>query len=352
MNKIKVMVVDDSAVVRQSICDLLSADPEMLVIGAANDPIIAMQKMERVWPDVIVLDIEMPRMDGLTFLAKIMKERPTPVVICSTLVQRGADAALRAMSLGAVTCVEKPKLGLVKFFENAASDIVFAVKQASVSKISAIEKMSNRQAPPVAFDPIYGAAPKERVIAIGTSMGGVKALEYLLPQMPEDSPGIVIVQHMPAGFTGPFAQRLSLMCKIDVIEASDGDTVEKGLALIAPGGKHMMLRRGVGGGYFVNVVDGPLVNRHIPSVDVLMRSVAKSAGSNAVAAILTGMGDDGAYGILDVREAGGYTIAESEETCIVYGMPKEAIKLGAICEKLPLFEIAKELQKKSRRSIV
>jgi two-component system chemotaxis response regulator CheB len=340
MKPIKVMVVDDSAVVRQVASELLARDAGIEVLCAVSDPLLAMERMKQQWPDVIVLDIEMPRMDGVTFLRKIMSERPTPVIICSTLTEAGAQTTLEALSAGAVAIVTKPKLGLRQFLNDASDDLLSAVRaaaQANVSRLAA-------RAPPVrplspvptkhTADVILPAVEKamtrttERVVAIGTSTGGTQALERVLSALPAVSPAIAIVQHMPEKFTGAFAARLDKLCQIEVREARDNDRLVQGRALIAPGGKHMLLKRS-GAQYYVEVRDGPPVNRHRPSVDVLFRSAAKVAGANALGIIMTGMGDDGARGLKEMRDAGAHTVAQDEATCVVFGMPKEAIRLDA-----------------------
>ncbi len=350
MSKIKVLVVDDSAVVREVVKQVLETDPGIEVIGTAMDPLFAMEKMKVQWPDVIVLDIEMPRMDGLTFLHKIMAERPTPVVICSTLTEKGAQTTMQALAAGATSIITKPKMGVKRFLqEDASNDLVESVKAASRANVRRLVDTTvtlaksppklnadAMLAPPTAY---RLAQTSEQIVAIGTSTGGTQALEAVLTALPRLSAGIVIVQHMPEMFTEAFAQRLNSLCQIEVLEAKNNDRVIPGRALIAPGGKHMMLRRS-GAQYIVEVVEGPLVNRHRPSVDVLFRSVAKVAGKNALGIIMTGMGDDGARGLLEMRNAGSHTIGESEATCVVYGMPKEAKKLGAVCEEVPLHAIA------------
>ena len=346
MKKIKVLIVDDSAVVRQVLTGLLSDDHEIEIMATASDPIFAMEKMRVAWPDVIVLDVEMPRMDGISFLKKIMAERPTPVVICSTLTEKGAETTMQALAAGAVSIVTKPKLGLKRFLEDSSSDIVGAVKaaaQANVRRMVSAQPL--KVAPKLNADAILPAAgghamaqTTERIVAIGTSTGGTQALEVVLTALPRVCPGIVIVQHMPEKFTEAFANRLDGICKLDVKEAANNDRVLPGRALIAPGGKHMVLRRS-GAQYFVEVLDGPLVNRHRPSVDVLFRSVAKVAGKNALGIIMTGMGDDGAAGLLEMRQAKAHTVAQDEATCVVFGMPKEAIKLGAAGQVMALQDI-------------
>ena len=349
--RIKVMIVDDSAVVRQSVRQILEREPGIEVIGAASDPVFALGHMQRQWPDVIVLDIEMPRMDGLTFLKKIMSERPTPVVICSSLAESGASATMQALASGAVSIITKPKLGVKQFLEDSSNDVVQAVKAAARANARRLAPPtpSATPAPKLSAEAVISAAglgsgasmlrTTERLVAIGTSTGGTQALEAVLRRMPATAAGIVIVQHMPERFTAMFAERLNSLCEIEVREARHGDRVIPGLALIAPGGKHMMLARS-GAQYRVEVVDGPLINRHRPSVDVLFRSCAKFAGKNAVGVIMTGMGDDGARGLKEMHDAGSATIAEDESTCVVFGMPKEAIRLGAVDRVLPLDEIA------------
>jgi two-component system chemotaxis response regulator CheB len=347
MPKINVLIVDDSAVVRQVVTEVLGEDPGINVIGAAVDPIFAMEKMKRQWPDVIVLDVEMPRMDGITFLKKIMTEHPTPVVICSTITQKGAATTMQAFEAGAVAVVPKPDIGSRRQqMEDAASDLIHAVKSAAHANVkrlgirppAALQASAKLSADAVLSAGHAMAQTTERIVAIGTSTGGTQALEVVLTALPRICPGIVIVQHMPEKFTGAFAERLNSISQIEVREAKNGDRVVPGTALIAPGGKHMLLKRS-GAQYHVEVIDGPLVNRHRPSVDVLFRSVAKFAGRNALGVIMTGMGDDGARGLKEILDAGANTIAQDEDSCVVFGMPKEAIKLGAAKHILPLHEI-------------
>ena len=345
MARIKVMVVDDSAVVRQVVAALLQEDPEIEVLCAVADPLLAMVRMKAQWPDVIVLDIEMPHMDGLTFLKKIMAERPTPVVICSTLTEKGAQTSMAALSAGAVAVITKPKIGLKQFLIDAADDLLSAVKtaaKANVKKIQVADKLNADVMLSAGDSRTAMIQTTERVVALGTSPGGTQALELVLRGLPRVCPGIVIVQHMPEKFTAEFARRLNGLCQIQVKEAQNNDRVLPGRALIAPGGKHMLLRR-TGAQYFVEVTDGPLVNRHRPSVDVLFRSVSKSAGANALGVIMTGMGDDGAAGLLEMRKCGARTVAQDEESCVVYGMPKEAVKRGAVEKTLPLSAIGREI---------
>jgi len=359
MKQIRVLVVDDSAVVRQVVSEQLKTDPSITVIAAVADPIFAMERMRMQWPDVIVLDVEMPRMDGLTFLRKIMAERPTPVVICSTLTEKGAVTTLEALAAGAVSIVTKPKIGLKRFLEDATADLICAVKEASNVNMSSLQAtltpagvLRARATPAGPLPPknsadVITGAPAlqamkqttERIVALGTSTGGTQALERVLTALPRGCPGIVVVQHMPEKFTAAFAARLDGICDVEVREATHGERLLPGHVLIAPGGKHLMLRRG-GAYYYAEVIDGPLVNRHKPSVDVLFRSVAKCAGRNALGIIMTGMGDDGARGLLEMRQAGAGTLAQDEASCVVFGMPKEAIKLGAAERQIALGHIA------------
>jgi len=347
MNKIKVLLVDDSAVVRQVLQAILDQEPDIHVIGAASDPIFALEKLTREWPDVIVLDVEMPRMDGITFLKKIMAEHPTPVVICSSLTEKGAETTMQALSAGAVEIIAKPQIGLKRFLQESSGELVAAVRAASHANVKRLSRPASplpQVAAKLNADAILPAASHamaqttERIVAIGTSTGGTQALETVLTALPRVCPGMVIVQHMPEKFTASFAERLNSLCQIEVREAQNNDRVIPGRALIAPGGKHMLLKRN-GAYYHVEVVDGPLVNRHRPSVDVLFRSVAKFAGKNATGIIMTGMGDDGARGLKEMLDAGAATVAQDEHSCVVFGMPKEAIKLGAAKRIVPLHEI-------------
>ncbi len=350
MTQIKVLIVDDSAVVRQVLTSNLSQDPGINIIGAASDPVFAMAKMQTQWPDVIVLDVEMPRMDGITFLKKLMAERPTPVVICSTLTEKGAETTMQALAAGAVSIVTKPKLGLKQFLQDDSEGLITAVKAAARANLRRLA-VSTTTVPvqgKLTADAILPATvhamaeTTDRVVAIGTSTGGTQALEAVLTALPRVCPGIVIVQHMPEKFTGAFAERLNGLCQIEVREAVNGDRVLPGRALIAQGGRHMLLKRS-GAQYHVEIVDGPPVTRHRPSVDVLFRSVAKCAGKNALGIIMTGMGDDGAKGLKEMRDMGARTLGQDEYSCVVYGMPKEAAKLGAVNKELPLGRIAHEI---------
>ena len=343
MPRIRVMIVDDSAVVRQVLTASLEKDKDIEVIGTASDPIFALEKMQRDWPDVITLDVEMPRMDGITFLKKLMAEHPTPVVICSTLTGKGTETSMQALAAGAVTIVTKPTVGLKQYLQDSSEDLVNAVKAAAKSNVRRLVPVS--QAPKLTADAILPAPSHamaqttDMVVAVGTSTGGTQALEAVLTRLPRVTPGIVIVQHMPEKFTEAFANRLDGLCQIEVREAKNGDRVMPGRALIAPGGRHMLLRRS-GAQYHVEIMDGPLVSRHRPSVDVLFRSVAQCAGKNALGIIMTGMGDDGARGLKEMHDGGAKTIAQDEESCVVYGMPKEAVKLNAVDRIMPLGDIA------------
>lgn len=355
MKKIKVMIVDDSAVVRQVVTQAVMREPGIEVIGTAQDPLYALAKLQTQWPDVFILDIEMPRMDGLTFLKKIMAEQPTPVIICSSLAERGAQVTMEALAVGAVSIITKPSVDLKAFLEDSSSNIITAIKSAAQTNMRALRRVTTHlpdrglqkhtadampSAPTHQGAQMYGTT--DRVVAIGTSTGGTQALEAILTRLPSSCCGIVIVQHMPEKFTAMFASRLNDLCQIEVREAQNGDRVRQGRALIAPGGRHMMLRRS-GAQYYVEVRDGPLVNRHKPSVDVLFRSSAQVAGKNALGIIMTGMGDDGARGLKEMRDAGATTVAEDESTCIVYGMPMEAVKLGGVIRSVPLDKIPQEI---------
>jgi len=341
--KIRVLVVDDSAVVRQTLSNLLSSDPTIEVISTACDPFVAADRIAEETPDVITLDIEMPRMDGLTFLKMIMTQHPIPVVICSSLADEGAQSTLRALEYGAVDIITKPRLGTRQFLEDSRTSICDIVKAAAGARLTKPRTEQIVQ-PKLTADVILPQATHamdettEKVIVIGASTGGTEALKSLLETLPADAPGIVIVQHMPELFTRAFANRLDGLCAISVKEAETNDTVLRGRAVIAPGNHHLLLRRS-GARYFVEIKDGPLVCRHRPSVDVLFRSAARYAGPNAVGVILTGMGDDGARGMLEMKQTGAFNIAQDEATSVVFGMPKEAIKLGGVDKVLPLGHI-------------
>ncbi|GFM64716.1 chemotaxis response regulator protein-glutamate methylesterase of group 2 operon [Pseudomonas cichorii] len=336
---IRVFIVDDSALVRQVLTNCLASHPGIEVIGQASDPIYAIDKMRRDWPDVIILDVEMPRMDGLTFLRQIMSERPTPTLICSTLTEAGASVSVEALAAGAVGVFTKARLGLKQSLEQISGDLIRKIEEAARTRPGAFRPPVRTQAvetPPPQANPLFRTT--DRVVALGCSTGGTQALEFILRQLPRDCPGIVIVQHMPEKFTADFARRLDSLCQIEVREARHLDRVHSGLALIAPGGLHMQLKRN-GAHYQVEVLDGPPVNRHKPSVDVLFRSMARHAGANTLGVIMTGMGDDGARGLLAMRESGAHTVAQDEASCIVFGMPKEAIRMGAAQAIEPLSRV-------------
>jgi two-component system, chemotaxis family, protein-glutamate methylesterase/glutaminase len=346
VNSVKVLLVDDSAVVRQTLTEVLSSDPLIKVIGAARDPFDAAEKMKDVVPDVIVLDVEMPRMDGITFLQKIMSQHPLPVVMCSSLTEKGSGTALKALEYGAVDIIQKPKLGIRQFVEESRIILCDAIKAAANVHPKKLSASAFVVQPKLTADAVIAKQTSkamimttEKVVVVGASTGGTEALREFLQALPEDSPGMVIVQHMPEKFTKAFANRLNALCRVSVKEAENDDTVIRGRALIAPGNKHTLLKRS-GARYFVEVKDGPLVCRHRPSVDVLFRSASRYAGKNAVAVIMTGMGDDGARGMAEMKDAGARTIAQDEQSCVVFGMPKEAIKLGAVDKVVPLSMIA------------
>jgi len=347
--RIRVLIVDDSAVVRQALSDVLSSDPEISVIGTAPDPYVAAEKIRLEVPDVITLDVEMPRMDGLTFLRKIMTQHPMPVVICSSLTEAGAVTTLRALEYGAVDIILKPRMGARQFLEENRIRLLDSVKAAARARVSKILARTDRVAPKLTADVVLKRASPdslihttEKVVVVGASTGGTEAIRELLEVLPIDSPGMVIVQHMPENFTKAFAQRLDGICQVTVKEAQQNDSVIRGQVLIAPGNKHTLLKRS-GARYFVEVKDGPLVCRHRPSVDVLFRSAARYAGPNSLGVIMTGMGDDGAQGMLELKEAGALTIAQDEASCVVFGMPKEAIKKGGVDRVLPLAAIPAQL---------
>ena len=356
MNRIKVMIVDDSAVVRQVLVELLGTDPGIEVIAAVADPLFAMQRMKMQWPDVVVLDVEMPRMDGVTFLRKLMHERPIPVVICSTLTEAGAPTTIEALAAGAVTVITKPKIGLKQFLNEAVHELTTAIRtaaRANVRRLAAraeaaahvpVEVKLRNTADVMLAPPGDRAMTRtpEHVVAIGCSTGGTQALQQVLAALPSICPAVVIVQHMPPTFTAAFAKRLDGLCRITVKEAQNNDRVVPGCALIAPGGQHLLIQRS-GAQYFVEVRGGPPVNRHCPSVDVLFRSAAKAAGPNALGIIMTGMGDDGARGLKEMRNAGAHTIAQDEQSCVVFGMPKEAIRMEAVERIMALEELPRAI---------
>lgn len=340
MGKIRVLNVDDSALMRQVLAQLLSKDPGIEVVGSAPDPYIAREKIKALNPDVITLDVEMPKMDGLTFLEKLMRGRPMPVVMVSSLTEAGCQTTLRALELGAVDYITKPKIDLRNGMEGIADDLIEKVKAAAIAKIRGAANGAG-PAQPRQATPLSSAMIKttDTIIAIGSSTGGTEAVKDVLEVLPPNTPPILITQHMPEHFTKTWADRMNQICRISVKEAVDGDSVLPGHALIAPGSYHMTLVRN-GARYSVRINQDPPVNRHRPSVDVMFDSVAQYAGGNAVGVILTGMGGDGAKGMLAMKQAGAYTIAQDEASCVVFGMPKEAIKLGGVDKILPLGDIA------------
>jgi two-component system chemotaxis response regulator CheB len=357
--KIRVLIVDDSATVRQTLSAVLESDPAIEVLGVASDPYVAARRIRDEVPDVITLDVEMPRMDGITFLRKLMAQHPIPVVMCSSLTEAGSETLLQALSAGAVDVILKPKMGVAEHLEESRIRICDAVKAAAGARVA-----GRRAAPP----PLSATTPEkltadamlpppthramarttESIVCIGASTGGTESLREVLTALPANSPGVVIVQHMPERFTASFARRLNELCEVDVKEAEDGDAVLRGRVLIAPGNLHTMLERS-GANYRVAVKTGPLVSRHRPSVDVLFRSAAHSAGSNAVGVIMTGMGDDGARGLEEMKAAGARTIAQDEASSVVFGMPKEAIARGCVDRIAPLSQIAAELLRAAAR---
>jgi len=351
--KIRVLVIDDSAVVRQTMTELLESDPEIEVMATAPDPFVAAERLRKEVPDVITLDVEMPRMDGITFLKKLMAQRPIPVVMCSSLVEEGTETTLRALEYGAVEIIQKPRMGAKQFLEESRIRICDAVKAAAHARVhhrrpaDARTDERRKSTEKHTADVIMSrpnttkamAKTTERVVIVGASTGGTEALRDLLEALPNDAPGMVIVQHMPEKFTAAFAERLNSACRVEVKEATHNDGVVTGRVLIAPGNRHTLLQRS-GARYHVDVRDGPLVSRHRPSVDVLFRSAARYGGPNVVGVIMTGMGDDGAAGMLEMREAGAHNIAQDERSCVVFGMPQAAIKKGGVHEVVPLNEIA------------
>ena len=353
MGKIRVLIVDDSATVRQTLISVLQSDPDIEVMGAASDPFAAARLIAQEKPDVITLDVEMPRMDGITFLRKLMSQHPIPVVMCSSLTEEGSETLMQALEAGAVDVILKPRVDTRQLLLEAHMRICDTVKAAAKARLRqggrsgtrplvAVPKLSADAMMPAPHHGTAMAKTTERVVCIGASTGGTEALREVLEQLPADSPGIVIVQHMPETFTAAFSRRLDGVCEVTVKEAEDGDTVLRGRVLIAPGNRHMLLQRS-GARYFVSIKDGPLVSRHRPSVDVLFRSATHCAGGNAIGIIMTGMGDDGANGLLEMRRAGAYTLAQDEESCVVFGMPKEAIARGAAERIVPLHHIAYEI---------
>jgi len=340
---IRVLVVDDSALVRKVLSAELSRYNDIEVIGTAVDPYSARDKIVRLNPDVVTLDLEMPRMDGLSFLAKLMQYKPMPVVVVSSLTPERNETALKALELGAVEVLSKPSPHSTN--EHTCRSLVRAIRSASTVKFSNVQKIGlggKAAEQPPAPVPALNFITTHKVLAIGASTGGTVAIESVLTKLPANTPGTVIVQHMPEGFTRSFAERLNSLCAMEVREAKDMDMVVSGIALVAPGNKHMILQRS-GGNYIVRVKDGPPVHHQRPAVDVMFETVAAQAGRNAVGVLLTGMGADGAKGLLDIKNAGGWTVAQDEHSCLVFGMPKEAIKLGAAQKIAPLPEIPHEI---------
>lgn len=357
-DRIRVLIVDDSAAVRQAVSDAIRSAPDLEVMATASDAYVAAERIRREVPDVIFLDIEMPRMDGLTFLRKIMAQRPIPVVICSGLTEAGSDLFMQALEAGAVDVITKPRVDTAHALADARMRICDVARAAAHARVGT----HRRAAKPVAIEkklsadaviplvPVRSKATPaaDTIVALGASTGGTEALRVVLSTLPANCPGIVIVQHMPERFTAAFARRLDSLCAISVKEAEPGDLVTPGRALIAPGNRHMLVER-LGKHYRVAVKDGPQVSRHRPSVDVLFRSVAQAAGSSALGVLMTGMGDDGARGLLEMRQAGAATLAQDEDSCIVFGMPGEAVELGAAEKVVPLSAIAGEILRLSSR---
>ncbi|MFQ5509394.1 MAG: chemotaxis response regulator protein-glutamate methylesterase [Leptospirillia bacterium] len=373
MKSIKVLIVDDSALIRRTLSEILDADPRIEVVGTAADPYFARDAIKKLNPDVITLDIEMPRMDGITFLEKLMRARPMPVVVVSSLAEEKADVTLQALELGAFTCVEKPKLDLKRRLQGQAEELVALVKAAAGSRVQARPRSAPmpKPSPRVKTEPVDGPRDgtrhsmdevlperrqrtietSERVIAIGSSTGGTSVIQDILAEMPPGCPGIVIVQHMPGGYTAPFAERLDRMVTISVREAKDGDRIQPGLALLAPAGSHHTTVQRSGANYHIRLVEGPRVDRHIPSVNVLFRSMAQEVGQNGVGVILTGMGDDGADGMLEMHESGAPTLAQDEDSCVVFGMPKEAINRGGVDHIVSRSKLAQAILKNAKTKI-
>ncbi|MDH5527893.1 MAG: chemotaxis response regulator protein-glutamate methylesterase [Nitrospirota bacterium] len=356
MKKYKVLIVDDSALIRKTLTKILSQDPQLEVVGTAHDPYFARDKIKQVQPDVITLDIEMPRMDGITFLEKLMNARPIPVVVVSSLAEENAEVTLQALELGAITCVEKPKLDLERSLQGQGKELIEIVKNAARARVQAPTRRRRTSPTEVTVDKRHSVdavlpvrrksravTTSDRVVAIGSSTGGTVVIHDILSEMPVDCPGIVVVQHMPGGYTASFAERLNRSCHIEVREAKNGDRILPGLALLAPSGTHHTVVKRSGANYHVQLIDGPRVDRHIPSVNVLFRSMAQEVGGNGVGVILTGMGDDGADGMLEMHNAGAVTIAQDEASCVVFGMPKEAIGRGAVDHVIARSRMARKI---------
>jgi len=347
---IQILIVDGSAAIRQTLSDVLTADPSLNVMGTAGDPYQAVEFMRNQKPDVIILDIEMPRMDGLTFLQRIMEQHPIPVIICSSLATAGAAATLKALEFGAVDVIAKPKLGTQEFLLESSITLCDAVKAAARIHPHRLTLKPERK---LSADAVLAKAASrpsfettQKIVVAGASTGGTEALVQFLTHMPMNAPGIVVVQHMPENFTRSFAERLDSLCRISVKEAESNDVVSPGCALVAPGGRHTLVKRS-GARYYVEIRDGPLVSRHRPSVDVLFRSAARYVGHNAIAVIMTGMGDDGAQGMKELHDTGAHTLAQDEASCVVFGMPKAAILLGGVDQILPLNQLAPAVVKQA-----
>jgi two-component system chemotaxis response regulator CheB len=340
MSKLKVVIVDDSALIRSLMTHIINSQPDLVAVGAAPDPLVAREMIRALNPDVITLDIEMPNMDGLDFLERLMRLRPTPVIMISTLTERGSEATLRALELGAVDFIAKPRLDIEYGMSLFADEIAQKIRTAARARLRPLPG-AGRSVPRGACPPplSFRRVGTEKLIMVGASTGGTEAIREVLVKLPPDAPAVMITQHMPAGFTRTFAERLNSVCSITVKEAEDRERVLPGHAYIAPGNRHMLLERS-GANYIVALADTAPVNRHRPSVEVLFRSAAQHAGCNAVGIMLTGMGRDGAVAMLEMKQAGAYNIAQDEATCVVFGMPREAIAAGAVDEVLPLTQIA------------
>ncbi len=345
---IKVLIVDDSALIRSLLTELINSQPDMTVVGVAPDPFIARDRIKALNPDVLTLDVEMPRMDGLAFLEKLMRLRPMPVVMVSSLTEKSSDITLRALELGAFDYVTKPKIDISKGLHESCQEIVDKIRGASSVRIKNLVrpaqlKVEKKNSADVVLPSLNShIMTTEKLVIIGASTGGTEALKDVLTAMPADSPGILITQHMPAAFTSAFANRLDRLCRISVKEARDDDRILPGHAYIAPGDRHLLLARS-GANYITRIADAPPVSRHRPSVDVLFRSAANSAGKNCIGIIMTGMGDDGAAGMLEMNQTGAHTIAQDEASCVVFGMPKEAIARGGVDEISPLSDIPRRI---------
>jgi two-component system, chemotaxis family, protein-glutamate methylesterase/glutaminase len=347
MAKTRVLIIDDSALVRSLLTEIVNREPDLEAIGAAPDPLVAREMIRALSPDVLTLDVEMPKMDGLDFLERLMRLRPTPVVMVSTLTERGAEATLKALELGAIDFVSKPHLGIAAGLHDLALDICEKIRVASKARlyrhVRPGDPRTTAQAQSQRAPTRYSWVSTEKLIAIGASTGGTEAIREVIARLSADSPAVLVTQHMPPGFTRSFASRLDGLCRMTVSEAKDGERVLPGHVYIAPGDQHMKLAR-CGANYMIALDDGPPVNRHRPSVDVLFRSMAAEAGQNALGVMLTGMGRDGATAMLEMKQAGAFNIAQDEATCVVFGMPKEAIATGAVDEVLPVNRIAERIQ--------